>query len=72
MWNLKRNYTNELIYKTADSDLEKELKVTRGKSRGGLVREFETDMYTLLYLKWKSNKDLLFSPRKSAQCYVTT
>ena len=51
MWNLKRNYTNELIYKTADSDLEKELKVTGGKSRGGLVREFEIDMYTLLYLK---------------------
>ena len=59
MWNLKRNYTNELIYKTADSDLEKELKVTGGKSRGGLVREFEIDMYTLLYLKWKSNKDPL-------------
>lgn len=72
MWNLKVNYTNELIYKTADSDLEKELKVTRGKSKGGLVREFEIDMYTLLYLKRKSNKDLLFSPWKSAQCYVTT
>ena len=43
-----------------------------GESRGGLVREFEIDMYTLLYLKWKTNKDLLFSTWKSAQCYVAT
>ena len=24
----------------------------------GVVREFETDMYTLLYLKWMTTKDL--------------
>lgn len=59
MWNLKINYTNELIYKTADSDREG-AKSYQGKSKGRLVREFEIDMYTLLYLKWKSNKDLLF------------
>ena len=28
------------------------------------------DMYTLLYLKWIINKDLLYSPGSSAQCYV--
>ena len=28
------------------------------------------DMYTLLYLKWIINKDLLYSTWKSAQCYV--
>ena len=27
----------------------------------GLVREFGMDMYTLLYLKWITNKDLLYS-----------
>ena len=27
-------------------------------------------MYTLLYLKWLANKDLLFSAGNSAQCYV--
>ena len=27
-------------------------------------------MYTLLYLKWIINKDLLYSPGSSAQCYV--
>ena len=32
--------------------------------------EFGMDMYTLLYLKWITNKDLLCSSRNSAQCYV--
>ena len=41
--------------------------VTRGK---GIVREFEIDMYTLLYLKWITNKVLLKSTWNSAQCYV--
>ena len=27
-------------------------------------------MCTLLYLKWITNKDLLYSTRNSAQCYV--
>ena len=35
-----------------------------------IVREFGMDMYTLLYLKWIINKDLLYSPGSSAQCYV--
>ena len=28
------------------------------------------DMYTLLYLKWITNKDLLHSIGNSAQCYL--
>ena len=28
------------------------------------------DMYTLLYLIWITNKDLLHSTANSAQCYV--
>ena len=28
------------------------------------------DLYTLLYLEQLSNKDLLYSTRNSAQCYV--
>ena len=35
-----------------------------------IVREFGIDMYTLLYLKWKANKVLLYSMGNSAQCYV--
>ena len=32
--------------------------------------EFQMDMYTLLYLTWVTNKDLLHSTGNSAQCYV--
>ena len=28
-------------------------------------------LYTLLYLKWITNKDLLYSTWNSVQCYVT-
>ena len=28
------------------------------------------NMYTLLYFKWITDKDLLYSTWKSAQCYV--
>ena len=38
--------------------------------RRGIVREFGTNMNTLLYLKWIMNKDLLYSTCKTAQCCV--
>ena len=34
----------------------------------GIIRKFGMDMYTLLYLKWITNKDLLCSPRNSVKC----
>ena len=37
---------------------------------GGRDSEFGMDMYTLLYLKWITNKDLLHRTWNSAQCYV--
>ena len=36
----------------------------------GIVREFGMDTHTLLYLKWITNKDLLYSTGNSAQCYL--
>ena len=36
----------------------------------GILRELNVDMYTLLYLKWRANKVLLFSAWDSAQCYA--
>ena len=36
----------------------------------GIVKEFGMDMHTLLYLKWITSKDLLYSIGNSAQCYV--
>jgi hypothetical protein len=51
---------------------EKKIMVTRGEGwEGGIVRKLGIDMYTLLNLKWVSNKDLLYSTRNSAQYYVT-
>ena len=45
--------------------------VIRGEARGeGIVRESGMDMYTQLYLKWITNKDLLYSTGNSA--YVAT
>ena len=38
--------------------------------KGINVLQFGMDMYTLLYLKWITNKDLLYSARNSTQCYV--
>ena len=35
-----------------------------------ILREFGMHMYTLLYLKWITNKDLLCSTGNSAECYV--
>ena len=48
MWNLKRNDTNELTYKTGRlSQTENKLMVSRRAEWGeGIVREFEMDMYT--------------------------
>ena len=55
MQNLKRN---ELVYKT-ETDSEDELMVVRGEESGkGIVKEFGIDTYSLLYLKWITNKDL--------------
>ena len=33
-------------------------------------KEFGMDLYTLLYLKWITKEDLLYSTRNSAQCYL--
>ena len=42
------------------------------KDGGKTVREFGADMYTLLYLKWITNKGRgLYSTGNSAQCDVT-
>ena len=40
--------------------------------RKRIVREVGMGMYTLLYLKWVTSKDLLYSTWNSAQCYVAS
>ena len=68
MWNLKINNTNELTNRLMDL---REQTYGWEEGRGeGTVKEFWTDMYTLLYLKWITNKDILYGTWNSAQCYV--
>ena len=40
------------------------------RENGGKRQEVWIDVYTLLYLKWITNKVLLYSTGNSAQCYV--
>ena len=47
--------------------------ITKGEGWGeGIVQEFGIDMHALLYLKWITNKDLLYNTENSAQYYITT
>ena len=36
----------------------------------GIVREFGMDLHALLYLKWVTNKDVLWGTGNSARCYA--
>ena len=47
--------------------LRKQTYVCWGKR---IVRDFGKVMYTLKYLKWITNKDLLYGTWDPAQCYV--
>ena len=68
MWNLKINDANEFTYKTErDTDLENELTAAVGE---GIVTDFGKVIHTLLYLKWITNKSLLYSTWNSDHCYV--
>ena len=64
--NLKGNDTNELIYKI---ETDSQTYGCHWKRMGDrVVREFGTDMYTLLYLRWITNKDLLYGRQNSVIC----
>ena len=67
MCNIKRNDTNEL---TKQKETQRLREQTYGCQGDGTVSKFATDRCTLLYLKWITNKDLLYRIRNSARCYV--
>ena len=50
------------------TDFENKVTVAAGKD--GEKRQGGMDMYTVLYLKWTTNKDLLYCTWNSVQCYV--
>ena len=85
MQNQKGNNTNELIRrkkKKEKNSFTKQKQIHRlreqtygcqeweGRMRTRTVRESGMDMCTVLYLKWISNKVLLYSTGNSAHCYV--
>ena len=45
---------------------------TQWLKTSGIVRELGIEGYTVLYLKWITNKILLYSTGNSAQYYITT
>ena len=69
MWNLKRNNTDELIYETETDSQRTNLWFPAGRMGDRIVMEFGIDLYTLLYLNWINNKNLLYSTGNSGQCY---
>ena len=60
--------TSETFFSILKNNLN--LWLPGGRMAGGIVREFEMNMYALLYLKWIINKDLLYSTWNSAQYYM--
>ena len=62
MWNL-RNNTNESIYKTETVSQTKNKLMVRKKERGegGIHQEYGINRYKLLYIKYISNKNFLYS-----------
>ena len=63
------NYQNYLQNRNRPTDLENKL-IPGGK--GGIDREIEIDIYTLLYLKQITNKDLLYTTENTTKYSVIT
>ena len=61
--------TNELIYK---ADIDSQTQKTKAKAGGQTNEEFEINIYTLLYIKEVTNKDLLYSTGAHTQYLVIT
>ena len=68
-----KNDTSELIFnREIDTQAQKtNLWLSKGKG-GGINQEFEINIYTLLYIKQVTNKDLLYSTGKYTQYLVAT
>ena len=68
---LKEKGTNELIYKTeVESWMQKTNLWLPGGAGGGINWKIGIDIYTLLYIKYITNKNLLNSTGNSSQYTV--
>ena len=70
MWNLEKwCRRTELQSRNRDTEVENKCMDTKGV-RGGMHWETEVGIYTLLYIKYITNKDLLYSIGNSTQYSV--
>ena len=62
MWNLKKWYQwTYLQNRNRHTDIENKLMVIKGERLGGGINwEFGIEMYTLICIKWITNKNLLY------------
>ena len=69
-----RNKPSELTYKIERDSQTWRTSLWLPEDRRGekIVGEFGIDIYTLICLKWITNKDLLYSTQNSAQGHVVT
>ena len=63
----KRTY---LQNRNRNIDVENKFMVIRGKGGGGMIWGFGIDIYTLVYMKEITNKDLLYSTENATQYSV--
>ena len=67
------NDTNELYKSETDSEIQKtNLWLPKGKGCGGINQEFKIHIYTLVYIKQITNKNLQYSTGSSTQYSVIT
>ena len=71
---LKKNGTNELIFKTEiDPQTQKtNFQLPKGKAGGGTNQAFGINIYTLLYIKQITNKDLPYCAENYIRYFVIT
>ena len=71
LWLCSQSYQLQSIQTHGEIKMFTPLMVAWGEGwEKRIVRKLEMVMYTWLYLKWITNKDLLNSTWNSAQCYV--
>ena len=63
---------NYLQKRNGFTDVEVKVMVTKGKKQVGDINQIRTDIYTLLYMKQVTNKNLPCSIRNSAQYAAMT
>ena len=75
MWNLEKNDTDKVIYKTEINSQTQKTNLSKWKGEGGINQEFGIKIYTIgpcWYTKMIPNKDLLYHTRNYTQYLVIT